>query len=235
MADFKTHVTVGAFAGFFLTIFSYVWQWTHNFAFSVLVFFTTVIGSFLPDMDSASGLPVRIIFGIYSFFVAGFVFYLTYNSNLHFAYAIAAPVGGFLLVRYALEPLFKKFTVHRGIFHSIPAFLICFFGALYVMSFMKLNTLEMFMFASALGLGYLSHLVLDEIFSASFLSTKTTHTSGGREKKEFKILDLNKAFGTALDLGLKKGGRKEGIAAWLILGLLIYLNLPLIKELIKMV
>lgn len=229
MANFKTHVSVGAFVAFFMTIFSYIWEFTSNFGFSVLVFFTTIIGSFLPDTDSDSGLPIRIIFGIYAFFAAGFMFYVVYNSDLHPAFSAVIPLGAFLIVHYVIQPTFKKYTAHRGIWHSLPAVLITFVGMLYLMDFVNISLMEKFMFAMALATGYLTHLVLDEIYATSFL-TSASKKRKGRRKKKFRLVQFKQSFGTALDLSLSKKTWREGILAYLLLGALVYFTYPTLLD-----
>jgi membrane-bound metal-dependent hydrolase YbcI (DUF457 family) len=74
------------------------------------------------------------------------------------------------------------YTVHRGMFHSIPAALV--FGeAAFLLDGGDNLGLRIFI-AAAVSIGYLSHLVLDEIWSVEW--------SHG--------LHLKKSFGTALKL-----------------------------------
>lgn len=66
-------------------------------------------------------------------------------------------------------PLFKKFTVHRGIFHSIPGIIVyseLAFLFLSVTTSFSLYT-RLILTCSAFA-GALSHLILDEIFSVDF-------------------------------------------------------------------
>ncbi len=214
MADFKTHVTVGSFVGFFLTIFTFIMKWTSDFAMAILVFFATVIGSFLPDIDSDSGIPVRMLIGIIAFAAGGFAFYMTYTHNVHIAIALISPVAAFLLVWYIIQPLFKKYTVHRGIFHSFPAFLITFFGTLLIVDQLRLHVLEKMTYALAFAIGYLTHLILDEMYSTRMIS--------GTRKK---------SLGTALDLGLKD--RIRGVIAYLLLAALVVLTYPVLEKIMR--
>ena len=216
MADFKTHISIGAFTGFFISVITFALEWVHNFAIAILMFFITIIGSFLPDSDSDSGLPIQIIFGLYSFVAAGFAMYVVYNNDFHKGLLFVAPVAAFALVKYVFEPQFKKVTSHRGIFHSVPAVFISFFATLLIANLLRLTTLEKFVFAIAISAGYLSHLVLDEIYSTSILEGK---------------LKIKRSFGTALDLGFKQ--KKQAIIAYVILIALIYFSIPILKGIIN--
>jgi len=214
MASFKAHVRLGAFIAFFMTITSYILGWTTHFAMSILLFFTTLVGSFLPDMDSDSGLPIQIIFTLYSLFAAGVTFYFMWNSDLPGIFSIVAPIGSYAIVDYILQPWFKKSTEHRGIYHSVPAVLITFFGTLFIVSYFKISLYEKFAFSLALMVGYLSHLLLDEF--SSF------------ERKRGRLVKLS-SFGTALDLGF--ADKKTGVVAYLLLAVLIFFTYPEVKEL----
>lgn len=239
MADFKTHVTFGAATGYGFSLVAYASEMVENYYMAVIIFFTTFIGSFLPDMDSESGLPIQIIFGINSFFIAGLTFYFLYNNGLNPYLAFGIQLMAFPFVRKVMQPAFKKYTKHRGVFHSIPAMFIAFFAALFITKYLKLGTLEKFTIAASIGLGYFSHLLLDEIYAVNFL---TGNASKARKKKgKFSIkrfikerIGLKKSFGTALDLGSSSRPKYPTILAYLILIVLIVVTYPQLKEIIRM-
>ncbi len=212
MANFKTHVKVGAGFGFAVSILTYLTEWVQDFRMVVIIYFTTVIGSFLPDMDSATGIPIQIIFGLYSYFAAGAAFYFLYN-NYDIYMAILGSSVAFVLVWYFLRPYFKKKTTHRGIFHSTPAIVISFLATLTIVGYFKIEVMEKFSLAMSVGIGYASHLFLDEIYS--------TGLNNGKIK-------VKKSLGTALDLGFKN--KKTAFIAYSLIVLLTYLSFPLIKE-----
>ncbi len=217
MAGFKTHVTVGTFTGFFLAIVSYIAEWVTSFGLVSAIFFATMAGSFLPDLDSDTGLPYQIIFGLYALLIAGLTFYLFYNiSNGNVILSFISPVLAFVIIRYVLGPLFKRYTKHRGIFHSIPAALISFFATLLIVSLVNMPVVNKFLIALAVGIGYLSHLVLDEIFSTNILI--------GKIKKP------KKSLGTALKFGAKS--RTATLIAYILLFVLIFLTYPMMQKIL---
>ena len=63
----------------------------------------------------------------------------------------------------ASAEIFKRYTVHRGMWHSIPACLACGLLAFLIVAGQDL-AIRLFK-AGAVSLGFLSHLVLDEIWS----------------------------------------------------------------------
>jgi hypothetical protein len=95
---------------------------------------------------------------------------------------ILAAGGVYLLIRFALAKLLKHLTVHRGMFHSLPAAAIA--GELTFL--LASGDLQLRIYkAAAVVLGYMTHLVLDEIYSVQVVRGKTK---------------LKKSFGTAVKL-----------------------------------
>ncbi|OHB82807.1 MAG: hypothetical protein A2V98_14785 [Planctomycetes bacterium RBG_16_64_12] len=89
----------------------------------------------------------------------------------------------YVFVRFGLGELLRRYTVHRGMFHSLPAAVI--FGEVAFLlscgSDVRIRLYE----AGAVVIGYVSHLVLDELYSFQW--------HRGR-------LRLKKSFGTALKM-----------------------------------
>ena len=116
-----------------------------------------------------------------------------------------AMLGGafiFLLIRFGLAPLIKKVTVHRGMIHSIPMAILS--GEL--VFFVVTGTLqERLVKAAALTIGFLSHLILDEVYSID--------STGA-------ALRIKKSFGTAL----KWTNPKQQGAVTLIYGAILILG-----------
>src|SRR5439155_20834267 len=79
--------------------------------------------------------------------------------------------------------IFKHLTVHRGMFHSVPAMLIA--GLLVYLGYQHPNPGIRGYLAFGMMLGFLSHLVLDELCSVDFRGV---------------VPKLNQFAGTALKL-----------------------------------
>ncbi len=231
MADFKTHVAVGAATGYFLSVTSFMTDLTTNMYMSVIIFFSTVIGSFLPDMDSNSGLPVQIIFGLYAYFAATITLFFMWEAQAGIYLLLTTPIAAFALVHYVVHPLFDKYTSHRGIFHSFPAVIIVFLLTLLVADNLRLPILEKFAIALAIGTGYFSHLLLDEIYSVNFLTTPRSR----KKKISFKEsitrrFSTKRSFGTALDLGFNTKDKYPGVIAYIILVILFFMTYPILES-----
>jgi hypothetical protein len=95
---------------------------------------------------------------------------------------LLAGAAAYLLIRFGASALLQWYTVHRGMFHSIPAALVAGEIAFLLASGDDIR-LRLFT-GGAVTLGYLSHLVLDEIWSVEWA----------------RGLHLKSSFGTALKI-----------------------------------
>ena len=78
----------------------------------------------------------------------------------------------YLIVRYGIAELFKRITVHRGMFHSVPALLISGLAVFLMHAPEHLQQEEMrrrLYYACGTMIGFLSHLVLDELFAVDLM------------------------------------------------------------------
>lgn len=235
MADFKTHVSVGAATGFAVAIVSYNWNLIPHAYMAIIVFFATVIGSFLPDTDSQPGLPVRMIFGFYAYFLAAMSLFWMHKAGANLPIKILVPAAVFYFVIKFLKDTFQKYTSHRGIFHSVPAWILSFLIPLFIASTTRLSIREQFVIAFAVSCGYFCHLLLDEIYSINGLSDKKTRQKTPMKEIFKKYFNLKKSFGTALDLGFNQKEKYPGIIAWILVTVFFFLCQSTIWDLIKLI
>ncbi len=135
----------------------------------------------LPDLDSDYGVPLREAMAFTAALAPMLLIgYFQRFGLSHDAMALAA-VGLYLGVRFGVTGLIRRYTVHRGMFHSIPAMLI-FGGLAFLVSGTSPLEVRCFKAGGVMG-GCFSHLLLDEIYSIEW--------KGGRWR-------LKKSFGTAI-------------------------------------
>lgn len=186
MADFRTHVTTSSvlgvgYAGMGLTF--------------GLPIETALVGGglcgvsgMLPDLDSDSGIPIRESTG----FAAGIIPMLLIDRfralDMPYDRIVLITAGLYFLIRFAGASLLGRFTVHRGMFHSIPAALI-FAGLAFLICGYTEDNVRYFK-AGAVLFGVMSHLLLDELYSIEWRG------GGWRFKR---------SFGTAVKLWGKNG------------------------------
>lgn len=214
MANFKTHLSFGVILGMASVALAASYSVTTDEILMSLGFIFVVIGSLLPDLDSDEGIPLRIVLHVFALLCSLVAFLFTRQENpgdtITQLFTMMAVYG---LVRYALGYVLKKFTHHRGMFHSLPAMLLAFLAGLMILENFELNPLEKLLVAGSLAAGYLGHLVLDEVKAATSFS--------GRRLRPTRF------FGNALKLASKS--KTANITVYSLLAAAIYLNLPLLK------
>src|SRR6266513_3491340 len=149
----------------------------------------------LPDLDSDYGVPLREAMSFAAATIPVFLVNRFESLQLSRDTIIIIAIGLYLFVRFGLGSMIRKFTVHRGMFHSIPAMLI-FGGITFLLTGGSPINSRYLMAGGAMG-GFLSHLILDEIYAIEF--------KGGRWRTK-------KSFGTALKLW--GGNRTSNFAAY---------------------
>ncbi len=188
VADFKTHITGSTMVG---AAFGY-WGTFHqgmSIESGLLAAGLCSVAGMLPDLDSESGIPLRET----SMFAAAVVPMLMIDrfrdlGLTHEAMALAAMLI-YITIRFVVVEVFKRYTVHRGMWHSIPAAASVGLLAYLVMP-CPAQSIRVYKTA-AVVLGFMVHLILDEIWSIDF--------RGGRWR-------LKKSFGTALKFWGKDWG-----------------------------
>lgn len=144
------------------------------------------VSGMLPDLDSDSGVPVRETITLTAAVVPMLMIHRFETLGLSRETMVLAAAAVYLAIRFGVAYIFKRFTVHRGMWHSIPACLIAGLLAFLICSGDDLNL--RFFKSGAVMLGFLSHLVLDEIWSVDIW--------------HFRV---KKSFGTALKFWGKSG------------------------------
>jgi hypothetical protein len=121
------------------------------------------VSGMLPDLDSDSGTPLRESVAFAAAVVPMMLLHRFQRMGMPHEMIVLTAAGIYLLIRFGLAALLKRYTVHRGMFHSLPAAVI--FGELAFLlasgDDVRLRAYK----AGAVVLGYVSHLVLDEIYS----------------------------------------------------------------------
>jgi hypothetical protein len=179
MAGFHTHISVSTITGVAYGVWGY--QCGAPVQTCALAGALCSVSGMLPDLDSDSGRPVQEISALAAAVVP--LLMLDRFKEFGWSHETMAVVGAAMYgaIRFGAAGLFKRYTVHRGMWHSIPACLACGLAAFIIVSGPDL-AIRLFK-AGAVSLGFLTHLILDEVWSFRVQS--------GR-------LNVKKSLGTAL-------------------------------------
>ena len=188
MAGYRTHVTVSGMLGVaYGAGAAYLLDTTFTPVQGALAGVLTWVAGMLPDIDSDSGKPVREVFSLLAAVapVAMMGHLLEWGKDPEGAMLLAVAV--YAAIRYGGSSLLCRLSVHRGMFHSIPAMLIA--AELAFLAYKSPSNTVKLLMAGGVALGFFSHLLLDEIYAVEW--------SGVRIK-------LNKFAGSAIKLAGKR-------------------------------
>jgi membrane-bound metal-dependent hydrolase YbcI (DUF457 family) len=181
MAGFRMHMTVSTVAG---TAYGGVAYAVYGLPLPACVLAGGLcsVSGMIPDIDSGPGRPLHESLS----FAAAVVSTMLVDRFQALGWAMESIIlgagGVYLLIRFALAKLLQHLTAHRGMFHSLPAAAIAGEVAFLLTSGdLRLRIYK----AAAVVIGYMTHLVLDEIYSVEVVRGKTK---------------LKRSFGTAVKL-----------------------------------
>ena len=177
MADFKAHTSVGTLWGLLLGTVSVISDFCSLIG-GIVILFLAATSSAAPDIDSDTGRPRELVLSFLGIAIP-IVLLFNISDSTSSENILAATLISFFLVRYILGCLLAKFTVHRGLWHSIPAAVLC--SEITYLLFFDLPVKVRLLYALSVLGGFISHLLLDEMYSVKVLA-----------------LDTKRSFGTAL-------------------------------------
>lgn len=110
---------------------------------------------------------------------------------------ILITLSAFAFVRYILFSLFKSLTVHRGVFHSLlAAVFFAFLTTCICYYFLKQEILSSWLSGLFVCIGFIIHLLLDELYSVDLSNAKIKRSFG----TAFKVYGYQSAFSSILML-----------------------------------
>ena len=182
MANFNTHLSIAIAASMGAALIAVNVHLIATTDMAWLIFLGT-LGGLLPDIDASNSRPVKLLFTVIG--LMGVAGALQIFKDDYAPYPLLGIVAGtYLFIRYIVFALFNRLTVHRGVFHSILA--AVFFALLMTCisyHFLHWNILHAWLNGLFIALGFIVHLLLDELYSVDLSNAR-----------------MKKSFGTALKL-----------------------------------
>jgi len=178
MAGFKTHITTSTVLGIGYGAVA-AFQFDMPIPACILAAGMCSVSGMLPDLDSDSGVPLRESIAFAAAVIPALMMRRFKHLGLDPETIVLISGIIYLFIRFGVATALKKYTVHRGMFHSIPAALIAAEVTFLVCEHEDVNM--RYFFSLAVLSGFMSHLILDEIWSI-----------------DFRRFRLKKSFGTAI-------------------------------------
>ncbi|MEA2012108.1 MAG: metal-dependent hydrolase [Verrucomicrobiota bacterium] len=198
MAGFKQHIFGGMVTGVGGAVLS-VMTLGLTASQGAIAFILATLASIIPDIDSDTSKPVRMLFGYLGILLPIVVLHIFYPNGASMETLVLVLVLGYILVRDIISVIFLKFTSHRGIIHSIPAAVIC--GEVTYLLFRQSSLKPRILFACICFVGYMVHLMMDEIWSVDLMGAS-----------------IKRSFGSAITF--VAGNKLKTILAYLLIALL---------------
>jgi hypothetical protein len=177
MANFPTHIGIGTLASGMLATLTLAANVVGPESL-IAVTAAGVLGSVLPDIDLKDSRPSQaLFFGLATFFSFVALFLGAGRYSIVELWILAA--GTFLFVKYVVHAAFHRVSYHRGIFHSILA--ASFFALLTVLAYRYLlgrHEGVAWLAGGFMFIGFMVHLVLDEIYSVDVMDTRIKASFG---------------------------------------------------------
>lgn len=174
MADFKTHITTSTILGVGYGFGANAWYGV-PWESCVLGGALCSVSGMLPDLDSDTGSPLKESLAFGSAVISMMLMQRFQDPTITRETMVLAGVIGYIAIRFGVGWILKYFTVHRGMFHSLPACLI----AAEIAFLIATGDLNVRLFKSAgVVLGFMSHLVLDEIWSLDLMRARIKSSFG---------------------------------------------------------
>ena len=180
MADFKTHITTSTILGVGYGSVGYA-LYDVPPAHALVASALCSVAGMLPDLDSSSGIPQREMLSFVSVLIPMLMIDRFEQMQLNHEQMVFIAGVMYFVIRFGIGNLFKKFTKHRGMWHSIPAAIVA--GLATFMICLTPDVQIRIYKAWAVVIGFVSHLVLDEIYAVNW---------------QGKLPRAKKSFGTAL-------------------------------------
>jgi hypothetical protein len=182
MANFNTHLYIATAASMGAALVAVNVHLIANADMPWLIFLGA-LGGLLPDIDASNSRPVKLLFDVLA--LMGVAGVLQVFKNVYDSYPLLLIVAGaYLSIRFVVFALFNRLTVHRGVFHSVLA--AVFFALLMTCisyHFLHWDVLHAWLNGLFIALGFIVHLLLDELYSVDLANAR-----------------MKKSFGTALKL-----------------------------------
>ncbi len=177
MANFTTHIAVGTVVSGALAVVTLAADVVapENL---LAVTLAGVLGSVLPDIDLKDSRPSKAMFaGLGVFFSFAVLFNFAHKYSV--AEMLILWLGTLVAVRYGLHAIFHRMAIHRGVWHSILAAAFS-AAATAVILYHVLGRHEgvAWLGAGFMFIGFMTHLILDEIYSVDVMDVRVKSSFG---------------------------------------------------------
>ena len=165
MAAFREHITFSGLCGLGYGAGMYSLTPVSPVQAAVAGTLTCVAGM-LPDLDSDHGRPIRELTALCAAALPALLARRFAQWTGEVDGVVFLSILTYVLVRYVGANLLRRVTIHRGMFHSLPAAIIA--AEITYLSYVSPHVGVKMLMGTGVLLGFCSHLVLDELYSVTW-------------------------------------------------------------------
>ncbi len=177
MANYATHIAAGTVISGALATLTLAADVISEESL-VAVTLAGVVGSILPDIDLRDSRASRILFSGIGAFASFCVLFLA-AAHYSIAELWIIWLGSLILVRYGFHAVFHRVSVHRGVWHSLLAGAFCGVSTSILYHYvLGLHEGVAWLGGLFMFIGYIVHLVLDEMYSVDFMGQRLKASFG---------------------------------------------------------
>jgi magnesium-transporting ATPase (P-type) len=186
MANFNTHFKVSTIAsGSMATTIAAIELVPKEH--SIILFILGAVAGFLPDIDSDTSISLKI-FAKSSAIILSFIAIFLAIEHFPIIHLVVLSIITYYASKFLICEGLKNLTRHRGVFHTVTmGVLISFLTTILFFNLFGYSSFYSWLAGWFIFVGYISHLILDEIYSVNLYGMR-----------------IKKSFGTALKFYDKK-------------------------------
>jgi len=181
MANFETHLSGGATLAALAAVIAHGYGWATPVE-ALALFAVGLFASLAPDIDLDHSTAARVFFFALGLLLGLFAVFALKPYFAPLGLALAW-LFVWLTVRYPLAAVFGALTVHRGMWHSLAMALTVALAVAASAAHLLGQPAPLAWLAGGFALlGYLTHLVLDELASVDLLNRRVKRSVGSALK-----------------------------------------------------
>jgi hypothetical protein len=149
------------------------------------------VAGMMPDLDSGPGTPMRESVAFAAAIVPMMLLHRFHQMGMPMEAIILVGAALYAAIRFGATWLLEHYSIHRGMLHSLPAAAIA--GQITFLAFSHDDPMRRYFISGAVVLGFLTHLVLDEIWSVrlGLFGSKVKKAFGTAMKFHGRVLWAN--------------------------------------------
>lgn len=176
MANFKTHLKVSSGVSIIVGLLIYTIGVVSEMQAVYLILFG-ILGGIFPDIDSPHSHSVPWVFNTFGIII-GSIFVFQAMATIGVLLSVLIGFTLYRAISSYVRLLVAKYSIHRGLFHSIPSSILSGLLVVIFTNIFIINPDIPWLMGIFMTTGYLIHLLLDELYSIDLVGCRIKRSFG---------------------------------------------------------